>query len=216
MDLWLARLVLIHHHLHRHHQLPSATLPGDRVRHSFLLEIFFSGMLTFALVQWGLELLSMNCRSLFLSRYSMRMALFIWPTSPPSGCLDCCLIGVVVGLSLVLRLLASTELRLYRTSLPYLMVSRIIRFEWTWPWWSPSAWSRMSFERIVGTSNLLATLVTLSLQLWNLTVTALEHLVWGKKAARGFYDFSKGHEPDGKTNKPTACHLMPHNKHLGK
>jgi hypothetical protein len=23
-------------------------------------------------------------------------------------------------------------------------------------------------------------------------------------------------EPDGKTKKPTACYLMPHNKHLGK
>ncbi len=40
--------------------------------------------------------------------------------------------------------------------------------------------------------------------------TALEHLVWGNKAAGGFYGFSKGHKPDGKTKKPTACHLMPH------
>jgi hypothetical protein len=70
--------------------------------------------------------------------------------------------------------LASAELWLYRTSLPHLIVSRTIWSEWTRPRWSPLAWFRMSFEGIVGTRNLLATLVTLSLQLWNSTGTALE------------------------------------------
>jgi hypothetical protein len=36
------------------------------------------------------------------------------------------------------------------------------------------------------------------------------------KAAGGFYGFPKGHEPEGKTKKPTACHLMHQNKHPGK
>jgi hypothetical protein len=74
----------------------------------------------------------------------------------------------------------------------------------------------MSFEHIIVTHNLLANLVTLSLQLWNLTGTALERFIQGNKAAGGFYGFSKGHKPNGKTKKPTACHLMSHNKHLGK
>ncbi len=73
MDLWSARLVLTHHHLHQHHQLPSATLHGDRVSSSFLLVVFFFLWgLPFALVQLGLELLS----SYFpLSRYFVRVAL---------------------------------------------------------------------------------------------------------------------------------------------
>jgi hypothetical protein len=42
MDLWLAQLVLTHHHLHRLYQLPSATLPGDRVSSSFFNSGVFS------------------------------------------------------------------------------------------------------------------------------------------------------------------------------
>ncbi len=49
----------------------------------------------------------------------------------------------------------------------------------------------MSLERIVGTSNLPATLVTLSLQLWKSTGTALGKLVRGNKAAGGFYGFQE-------------------------
>ncbi len=41
-----------------------------------------------------------------------------------------------VALILVLSLLASTELRLYWTSLPCLISSRTIWSEWTWPRWS--------------------------------------------------------------------------------
>ncbi len=48
MDLWLAWLVLTHHHLHQHHQLPSATFPRDRVNSSFLLVVFFCGKLQWA------------------------------------------------------------------------------------------------------------------------------------------------------------------------
>jgi hypothetical protein len=40
MDLWLDRHVFTYHNLHRHHQLPSATLPGDRVSSAFLLVVF--------------------------------------------------------------------------------------------------------------------------------------------------------------------------------
>ncbi len=38
----------------------------------------------------------------------------------------------------------------------------------------PLAWCRMSLERIIGTRNFPTTIVTLSLQLWNLTGTAPE------------------------------------------
>ncbi len=72
-----------------------------------------------------------------LSRCFMRVAFYSahWSLS---GCLDYHLIGVLVGhhLTLVLRLVASAELRLYRTSLPSLIVSRTIWFEWTRPRWS--------------------------------------------------------------------------------
>jgi hypothetical protein len=64
------------------------------VSRSFSLVVFFSGRLHFALVWLGLELFS---SSLFLGRYSVRVALFICPTGLPSGCLDCYLIGVVGG-----------------------------------------------------------------------------------------------------------------------
>jgi hypothetical protein len=50
------------------------------VSSSFLLVVFFSGGLPFALVWLGLELLS---SSLFLSRYSMRVALFNSAHRPP-------------------------------------------------------------------------------------------------------------------------------------
>jgi hypothetical protein len=57
--------------------------------------------------------------------------------------------------------------------------------------------------------------MTLSLQLWNSTGTALGQLVLGNKAAEAFYGFSRGHKRAQRKNKgPTACHLMPHNKHL--
>ncbi len=81
-----------------------------------------------------------------------------------------------------------------RTSLPRLIVSRTIWSEWTRPRWSPLAWCRMSIEHIVGTCNLLATLVTLPLQLWNLTGTALGVRHGVTKGAVGSQDFSKGHE----------------------
>ncbi len=163
MDLWLARLVLTHHRLHRLHQLPSATLPRDRVSSSFLLVVFLSGGLPFALVWLGLELLS---SSLFFNRYSMRVALLFSPPWPPvwlPRLLSLWSDGRTVPLTLVLRLLASAELRLYRTRFPHLIISRTIWSEWTQQRWSSLAWSRMSFERIVGTCNLPATLVTLSL-----------------------------------------------------
>ncbi len=59
--------------------------------------VFSSGGLPFALAQLGLELFY---SSLFLSRYFVRVALFIRPTGISSGCLDCSFIGVVVRQSL--------------------------------------------------------------------------------------------------------------------
>jgi hypothetical protein len=52
----------------------------------------------------------------------------------------------------------------------------------------------MSLERIVGTPNLLATLLTLQLQLCNSTVTALEVRHEATLGAGRFYGFSKDHE----------------------
>ncbi len=45
--------------------------------------------------------------------------------------------GQTISLTLLLRLLASTELRLYLTNLPCLIFLRTIRSEWTRPRWSP-------------------------------------------------------------------------------
>ncbi len=113
--------------------------------------------------------------------------------------------------------MAYAELWLYWTSLPRLIISRTIWSEWTRSMWSPLARSRMSLERIVGTCNLPATLITLTLKIWNLTSAALGQLVWSNKAAEGSMVFQKAtSEPTGKTKKPTAWHLMPHNKHTGK
>jgi hypothetical protein len=98
MDLGLAQLVLTHHHRHRLHLLPSATSPGVRVISSFFLSLVLSsGGLPFAL--FSVKLRAVFLLS-FLSKYFVRVALFIQPTGPPSGCLDCCLIGVAVGKSL--------------------------------------------------------------------------------------------------------------------
>ncbi len=174
MDLWLARLVLTHHRHHWLQHLPSAMLLRARVSSSFLLVVFFSGGLPCALVRLGLELLS---SSLFLSRYSVRVALFIWPTGSKSGCLDCNLIGVVVGQSPYPYYWDSWPLLSYgptdQPSLPDHLENRLIWVDST-KVIPPLAWCRMSFECIVGIHNLPATLVTLSLQLWNLTGTAWE------------------------------------------
>jgi hypothetical protein len=112
--------------------------------------------------------------SLFLSRYSVRVALSFSPLAPIwlPRLLSHWSSSRTVPLTLGLRLLASAKLWLYRTSLPRLIISRTIWSRWTRPRWSPLAWSRMSLERIIGTCNLPATLLTLSLQLWNATGSA--------------------------------------------
>ncbi len=124
--------------------------------------VFFSGRLPSALVWLGWELLS---SSLSLWRYFVRVALYSahWPTVWLPRLLSHWNCSQTVPLTLVLRIFASAELRLYRTSLPCLIILRTIWSEWTRSRWSPLAWSRMSLERIVGTCNLLATLVALSL-----------------------------------------------------
>jgi hypothetical protein len=105
--------------------------------------VLFPGMLPFALVQLGLELLS---SSLYLSRYFMRVALLFGPLA---SCLAASTAShwsssQTVPLTLVLRLLASAELRLYQTSLPpHLIISRTIWSEWTQLRWSPWAWQNI-------------------------------------------------------------------------
>jgi hypothetical protein len=105
MDLWLSRLVLTHHHHHWHQQLPSATSCEERVSSSFFNCSFFSGVLPSSPVQFGLQI---PCE---------RSPLF-QPTGPPSVRLDYILShwsgSQMVPLTLVLRLLASAEIRLYR------------------------------------------------------------------------------------------------------
>ncbi len=209
----LARLVFAHHHLHWLHQLPSATSPGDRVSSSLYNSGVFSGGLPFALIWLGLELLS----SSLLRRHSMRVALLFGPLAPvwPPGLLSHWCTSQMVSLTLVLRLVASAELWLYMTSLPRLIISRTIWVDsikmipfgpkQNVPW----VYSR--------TCNLPAALVTLSLWLWNLTGTAWGWLVWSNKAAGGSMVFQEATgESAGKVKKLTACHLMPHSKHLGK
>ncbi len=121
-----------HHHLHQLHQLPSAMLPRVGVSSSFFLVIFFSGRLPFVLVRLELELLS---SSLFLSRYSMKVAFYSahWHPIWLPRLLSHWSSVWTVPLTLVLRILASAELRLYRTGLPCLIVSRIICSELTQP-----------------------------------------------------------------------------------
>ncbi len=149
MDLWFARLVLSHYHRHRLHLLPSAMSPGVRVNSSFFLSVvLFIWQAAFALFQSNLELFS---GSPFLSKYFVRAALFIRPTGPPSGYLDCCLIGVAVRQSLSFEALG---LR-WATALsdlpppPYRLENHLIWVDSTKR--SPLAWCRMSLERIVGT-----------------------------------------------------------------
>jgi hypothetical protein len=56
----------------------------------------------------------------------------------------------------------------------------------------PLACCRMSLECLVGTRKFLTTLVTLSLQLWNLTGTALEGYTWGHVGCWRTLSSSKG------------------------
>ncbi len=137
MDLCLAQLFLTHHHHHRLQLLPFATLPGVRVSSSFLPVVFFSGGAAFCpclvrprvVVQLSL-----------LSRYSVRAAFNSahWPPIWLSRLLSHWSGSRTVPLTQVLRLLTSAELRLYRTSLPRMIVSRTIWSELTRLRWSPS------------------------------------------------------------------------------
>jgi hypothetical protein len=74
------------------------TSPGARASSSFLSMVFFFGGLPFALYLFSLELRAVVQLSL-LSRCFVRIALYS-ATCLQSGCLNCCLIGVVVGQSL--------------------------------------------------------------------------------------------------------------------
>jgi hypothetical protein len=67
---------------------------------------------------------------------------FILPTGPPAWqprLLPHMSVSQTVPWPLVLRLMASTKLLLYRTSLPHLIISRTrtIWSEWIWSRWSP-------------------------------------------------------------------------------
>jgi hypothetical protein len=56
----------------------------------------------------------------------------------------------------------------------------------------PLACCRMSLERLVGTCNFLTILMTLSLQLWKLTGSALEVRHEATKGVGVFHESSKG------------------------
>ncbi len=114
MDLWSAQLV-------------------DRVSSSFLLVVFFSGRLPFALVWLGLELLSSSPPFLVDIWWELPFYLAHWPPVWLPRLLFHWSCGWTVPLTLVLKLLASAELQLYRTSLPCLIISRAIWSEWTRP-----------------------------------------------------------------------------------
>ncbi len=126
IDLWLPRLVLTHHHPHRLHLLPSATSPGVRVSSfPFYPWCFLSGGLPFALF-------SVKFRAVFqlsfLSKYFVRVALLFSPLAPVwlSGQLSHWSGSWTVPLTLVLRLLASTELQLHWTSFLCLVISKTV------------------------------------------------------------------------------------------
>ncbi len=123
-----------------------------------------------------------------------------------------------VPLTLVLRFLASTELQLYWTNLPRLIISRTIWSEWTRSRWSPLAWCRMSLKRIVGTRNILAALMTLSLWLWNSTGYALCDWQEATKMLEGSLDSERPQASllERMETYCTAWHLMPLDKQLGK
>ncbi len=127
----------------------------------------------------------------------------------------------MVPLTLVLRLLASAELRPYQASLPCLITAGTIWTEWTWSRWSPLAWNRVSLERIVVSRNLPVISPLLS---WHYHFNYVTWLVlhWG-----GWYEATKllggsmvfqeaTSEPAGKAKKLTAWHLMPQKKYPGK
>ncbi len=97
MDLGLAGLVLTHHHLHRHQQLPSSPSHWERVSSSFLLAVkYFSSGLSFSLVWLSLELLSSSP----LEYTTCDSSPLTQPFGPPVLPVRCYLIKVVVGRSL--------------------------------------------------------------------------------------------------------------------
>ncbi len=81
MDLWLARLVLTHHHLHRLHPSILDQQPESTVSNPFFFYpwYFLSGRLPFALFQSTKELLF---SSPLLSKHVMRVALLFGPLVP--------------------------------------------------------------------------------------------------------------------------------------
>ncbi len=118
--------------------LPSASSPGVRVSSSFFfIRCAFSLAGCFLpFFQSSKELLF---SSLFLTKHVLRVAILFGPLAPIwlprllshlSG-------SPTVPWLLVLRLLASAVLQLYRTSLPCLIVLRTIWSEWTRSRWSP-------------------------------------------------------------------------------
>jgi hypothetical protein len=136
MDLWSACLVLTNLHRHRHHPFLLQQHPAFRVSvisfypwcfslAGYLLPCFSPGKSCFSALY-------------FLGKCVVRVALLFGPLAP--GWLPRLLSHLSGSQTdpwpLVLRLLASAELLLYRTSLPHLIISRTIWSEWTWSRWS--------------------------------------------------------------------------------
>ncbi len=132
MDLWLAWLILTHHHLHWLQHLPSANFMEQEWIALSYLWCFFSDGLPFAL--YSVKLRAVDQLSL-LSWCFMRVDIYSahWPPVWLPRLLSHWSGSQTVPLTLVMRLLASAELLLYWTSLSRLNVLRTIWYEWTRP-----------------------------------------------------------------------------------
>ncbi len=105
---------------------PICNVTQNKSEYLFLTSGIFSGGLHFAL--YSVRLRGLVVQLYLLSRYSLRVALYTahWPPVWLPRLLSHWSGGRTVPLTLVLRLLASAELRLYHTSFPCLIVSRTI------------------------------------------------------------------------------------------
>jgi hypothetical protein len=135
MNLWSAWLVLTHHHhhhlhfshLHRHLELEKAIF-------SFLYVVLFNWRAVFCLFSVKPRAASQLS---FLSKHVVRVAIYLvhWPSLWLPRLLSHWCGSWTVSWPLRLRLFASAELQLYRTSLPHQIISRTI-----WSKLTPSRW----------------------------------------------------------------------------
>ncbi len=137
MELWSACLVLTH--LHHHHHHPSLLQQHLEFRGSvlpFLSVVLFLWWAAFCPVQSNKEL---PFSSPFFDYLCRESSPFIQSTGPRLAALTTSQMSGIrtVPWPLLLRLLASPELLLFRISLPHLIILRTIWSEWTLSRWSP-------------------------------------------------------------------------------